>query len=272
MDTISKLRVHIAPLGFEVDRIVLPAQEMKADVLCLLVHSNRSEDLAKPFETEIKEKLAGIGIEIKSVYADRRNLFEILRVVKEVIKGDIGKNNDIYVNVSSGSKIQSIACMMACMMWNTMGNLTPYYAEPQEYASLMPSPAKRKKTTATASDASDGNSLSAQISYGIKDITALPKYHVQIPQQELVRALEIVRNSEGGRIKKREMAEKAEDMGIITINSREENKESARLMSLAKNIVDPLTNDWGFLRTEKIGRTRWVSLTEAGQNAAEFLL
>ena len=264
MTTIPKLRIHIAPLGFEVDRIVLPAIRLKADMVWLLVHSNRADDMAGHFEVEIRKRLKDSGIDVKSEYADRRSLFGMLSAVKGIIKGDVGANNDVYVNVSSGSKIQSIACMMACMMWNDAGNLTPYYAEPEEYASW---PEPRSGDTGGAP-----RGAPMQISSGIKSITDLPKYRIQIPRQELIGALAIVRDGKGGRIKKSDMAEKAEEAGIITVNSREENRESARLTSLAKNIVEPLTNDWGFLRTEKIGRTRWVSLTEEGKNAAEFLL
>ncbi len=264
METKSKLRVHIAPLGFEVDRIVLPAIRLRADAVWLLVHSNRSEDKAEPFEAEIRERLGKEGIEVRVEYADRKNLFGMLKAVRGIIaggaeggaKGDGGSGNDIYVNVSSGSKIQSIACMMACMMWNDTASLTPYYAEPEEYTSSAESSRREPE----------------QMSRGLKCITTLPKYRIQTPRQELVRALAIVSTAEGGRIRKGEMAERAEELGIITVNSREENRESARFASLAKNIVEPLTDDWNFLHVEKVGRTRWVSLTEEGRNAAEFLL
>lgn len=269
MKPISRLRVHIAPLGFEVDRIVLPAIKLKADMVCLLVHSNRSEDKAKVFEEEIRQRLKECGIQVRSEYADRTSLFGILRAVKEIIQGDTGINNDIYVNVSSGSKIQSIACMMACMMWNDADNLTPYYAEPETYTSPESAP---QIQGGDAKKPKGAGMKSVQMSSGLKDITELPKYRIQIPKRDLIKALEIVHQSEGGRIKKSDMAEKAEDAGIITVNSKEENRESAKLMSLAKNIVDPLTDDWKFLRTDKTGRTRWVSLTKEGQNAAEFLL
>lgn len=256
-ETRSKLRVHIAPLGFEVDRIVLPAIRLRADAVWLLVHSNRSEDKAEPFEAEIRERLGREGIEVRAEYADRKNLFGMLRAVRGIIAGGAeGGGNDIYVNVSSGSKIQSIACMMACMMWNDTASITPYYAEPEEYTSSAESPGRAPE----------------QMSRGLKSITTLPKYRIQTPRQELVRALAIVSGADGGRIRKGEMAERAEELGIITVNSREENRESARFASLAKNIVEPLTDEWNFLRVEKVGRTRWVSLTEEGRNAAEFLL
>ena len=47
MDTMSELlgtqRIHIAPVGFEVDRIVIPASKYKADKVYLLIHDNSSE-------------------------------------------------------------------------------------------------------------------------------------------------------------------------------------------------------------------------------------
>ena len=51
-----KKRIHIAPVGFEVDRIVKPAVEYKADKVYLLVHDNKKEDKATPYiENVIKE-------------------------------------------------------------------------------------------------------------------------------------------------------------------------------------------------------------------------
>ena len=40
MPEMIKLRVQIAPLGFEIDRIVMPAISMKADKVYLLRHDN----------------------------------------------------------------------------------------------------------------------------------------------------------------------------------------------------------------------------------------
>ena len=48
-----KLRIHIAPVGFEVDRIVIPAKKMRADKVWLIGHSNLSVDKARPFLEKI---------------------------------------------------------------------------------------------------------------------------------------------------------------------------------------------------------------------------
>ena len=50
-----KLRIHIAPVGFEIDRIVIPAKKMRADKVWLIAHSNLSEDKARPFLDKIKK-------------------------------------------------------------------------------------------------------------------------------------------------------------------------------------------------------------------------
>ena len=76
----------------------------------------------------------------------------------------------------------------------------------------------------------------------------------------------------GGRIQKKKMAEEAEKSKIITVNARKQNFTQARFASLDKNIVQPLVDTWGFVEVEKIGRNRWLRLTEDGNYASEFLL
>jgi len=82
---ITKLRVHIAPVGFEVDRIVLPAIEMKADKVWLLVHNNLKDDRAKIFETKIKKQFKKEKIIIKEIKTNRKDVFKILQSVKTII-------------------------------------------------------------------------------------------------------------------------------------------------------------------------------------------
>ena len=67
------------------------------------------------------------------------------------------------------------------------------------------------------------------------------------------------------------MAKLAEEQSIITINAKEDNHSMARFASLDKNIIQPLV-EWGFIKVNKVGRNRWVEITEEGNNAAEFLL
>ena len=242
---ITKLRIHIAPVGFEVDRIVLPAIEMKADKIWLLIHQDPNDDRAKKYEDSIKTEFKKAKIKIETIKSNRKDIFKILQTVKHIIQTE--GENDIYINVSSGSKIQAIACMMACMMFNENENLIPYYAEPASY------PIYDEK----------------QQSLGLKNIIELPQYQIQIPKTELIQALKIIKNK-NNKITKKEMAKLADEQKLINVNAKEENFEQVRFSSLDKNIIQPL-EQWGFIKIEKIGRIRWVHLTDDGKNAIEFL-
>ena len=239
------LRVHIAPVGFEIDRIVLPAKRLRADKVILLVHENASEEKATKFYQEISKKLVKLNIEIKLVYHDRAALFQIIKTVKMLIKEEAG--NIVFINLASGSKVQAVGCMMASMMFNDCKNVKPFYVEAKEYSGFSGKP----------------------ISSGIKKIEYIPTYEIQKPEERHIEALGIVVRC-GGRISKKEMARKAVEMKLITVNA--ENQSQAMFASLDKNIISHLEDRWGFIKVSKVGRTRWIEITEEGKHAAEFLI
>jgi hypothetical protein len=247
MTRIAKLRVHIAPIGYEIDRVVLPAKQEKADRVWLLLHENKSDDKAGPFVTKITKQLEKLGIEVKQEDHDRRDLFKIISAVKNIIEHEQG--NEIYVNLASGSKIQAIGTMMACMMFNDNENIHPFYVEAENYP---------------------GFDAKQPLSTGIKDIQDVPPYSIKIPEERLIQALQIIKEN-NGKLTKKEMARIVEENKIITINAQEKNHSMARFASLDKNIIQPLEEQWKFIKVEKIGRNRWINLTQEGKNAIEFL-
>ena len=247
MAKIAKLRVHIAPVGYEIDRIVLPAKQERADRVWLLLHENKSDDKAGPFVTKITKQLEKLNIEIKEEDHDRRDLFKIIRAVKNILIKE--KGNEIYVNLASGSKIQAIGTMMACMMFNDDDSIHPFYVEAASYP---------------------GFDEKQPLSTGIKDIVNVPPYSIKTPDQKLVDALKIIKDN-SGKLTKKEMAKLAEEQNIITINAKEKNHSMARFASLDKNIIQPL-EEWGFIVVNKVGRNRWIKITDDGINASEFLI
>jgi hypothetical protein len=248
MDRISKLRIHIAPVGYEIDRVVLPAKQEKADRVWLLLHENKNEDKSGPFTTKITNQLEKLGVEVKQEEHNRRDLFQIIRSIKNIIEKENG--NEIYVNLASGSKIQAIGTMMACMMFNDNKNIHPFYVEAKNYR---------------------GVDAKQPVSTGIKDILDVPPYSIKIPEEKLIQALKIITEN-NGRLTKKEMAQISEEENIITVNAQEKNHSMARFASLDKNIIQPLEEQWKFITVEKIGRNRWVTLTQEGKNAIEFLI
>ena len=259
MKSLSMPRVHIAPVGFEIDRIVEPAIEDKADLVYLILHSNISDDKAKKFADQIIKILKKNRIKSKTVYADRFDLFEIIRVIKEIIQDD--RDCEYLINVASGSKIHSIASMMACMIFDDRTNLKPYYAIPERYHSF---------------------EQSEQQTYGVKDVQKLPTYRIQTPKPVLIQALsiikELIEKSNKSYVTKKELVVALEEKKIITVGGETEkgsrlpkNYDKVKYTTLDKKIVKPLKDEWKYIDEEPVGRTRRIFFTDDGIAASKFL-
>jgi Domain of unknown function (DUF6293)/DUF6293 C-terminal winged helix domain len=252
LNALESLRVHIAPVGFEVDRIVMPAQKMRADRVWLLNHDKPEEDKGNPFIPQVEKKLKDSNIECKKAQANRTDLFDILRAFHQIILEE--KSNSILVNVSVGSKIQAIASMMACMMFKDIVTIKPYYVVPKKYSII---PQQRQETE------------------GMKEIIALPDYKIEIPSKKLVKCLELVNDYDGGKVSKKKLRDIAIQNKLIHERSREDNRgdeysEQAGFMALNKTLIEPLQS-WRFITVEKIGSHHVVSLTNEGRDALRFL-
>ena len=208
-------RVNISAVGFEIDRVVLPAIELKADKVWLITHNNKFDDKGFEFVNKIKERLTEVKIEVEEEDADRKDLFDTLRAFRSIVAKEQG--HEIIVNVSTGSKIQSIAFMMGCMMFKDFGRIKPYYAEPEEY------------TTKSH----------AQETIGLKDIVLLPDYKIEIPKQNLIKCMVLIDKQKNGKVTKKNLKDLALKENLIHVG--EKKTETAAYMAL-KNLIEPLQN------------------------------
>lgn len=85
---------------------------------------------AKSHLDDIKMRLRKERIDFEIMRLNRLNLYSTIKGVRTITSKE---ENTYYVNVSSGSKIQAVACTMACMMFNQKNNLIPYYIQPKKY-------------------------------------------------------------------------------------------------------------------------------------------
>lgn len=251
--------MHIAPVGFDLDRIVLPALEMKADRVWLITHNNPHEDEGSKFVKLIQARFKESKILTLQEQADRMDLFDILRALRIIILKE--KGNSILVNVSVGSKIQAIASMMACMMFKDIAMIKPYYAVPEKYTSSL-AEEERQETE------------------GLKDIIPMPEYKIEIPPQKLIKCLDIINQKPDGKIRKRELKDLAIESGLIHLDenratgrkrTKDEYTDQAAYMSLNKNLIEPLQKYWRFITEAKVGTHHIISLTEEGRHALHFL-
>ena len=213
-------------MGYEVDRVVLSAKKMRADRIYLIIHEEPDEDSPR-FLKACKTKLEKANIEVKVIKANRFRIFPIIKTVNDIIRKE--SKNHIYVNVTTGSKIQAIGCMMACMLCEDRDNIHPYYPRPKTYHRL---------------------ARGEQLAYGLEKIDEdLPTYQMMTPPKKIIETLGIINYY--GKITKSNLAEIAVRSGLITVNARDENQNQATFASLDKNLIRALQFEWKFIACRK---------------------
>ena len=129
-----RARIHIAPVGFEVERVTEPILEDRADRAYLVTRSG--DDAARPFVDEVARRLrsASRPVEVRIRRAEIWDVFaslaEIRAIFEEEHRSDRRESGvvPIRVNVSTGTKITAIAGTLACMLWKG----EPYYVQVSE--------------------------------------------------------------------------------------------------------------------------------------------
>ncbi|MBS7615467.1 hypothetical protein KEJ18_07060 [Candidatus Bathyarchaeota archaeon] len=229
------------------DRIVLPLIRLKADKIWLITEKNPEVDSAKPYLDKVKDELDKHKIQYVVEKCGIRDMFDILKTYRRIIEEE--HKHQIFINVSTGTKIEAIAGMMACMMFKKdQRHISPYYVEPEDY---------NVKPT-------QGQPLSV----GCKEIFPLPDYKIEKPDERLIHTLVII--SEKGKISKKELIQDCINENLISVKSDARNPEVAKYSALNKNLINPLLS-WRFIEVMGVGRRSRIKITEEGQNVLKFL-
>jgi len=162
-------RVHIVPLGYELDRIVRPVVDGNADEVILLEPDADREDVDRPsYHETARQRVRDEGIRTETVECDIFNLFSSLGTIAEISNRLCDHN--VYVNLASGSKVTAIGGMIACMVTGAI----PYYVRAEEYAGGEERP----------------------VASGAKPPETLPKYPIEEPNPERVAVLAYVERNQ----------------------------------------------------------------------------
>ncbi|MEA3515060.1 MAG: DUF6293 family protein, partial [Nanoarchaeota archaeon] len=178
---LEKLRIHIAQVGFEFERVVIPLIKSKADRVYLITQFKKEDSATEYIKLIIKELKKERITDIKMVHCDINDVYTVLTEIKKIIESE--KDNLIYINISSGKKISTIAGTMAAMMFKDHNiSITPYYVEPERYASKF--------------------SKVELMSHGVKAIHEMPTFKINMPKPSLVKVMKFIAKKEEGRRKK----------------------------------------------------------------------
>jgi CRISPR/Cas system-associated protein Csm6 len=213
---------------------------MQADRVYLVTYGENDE--ARKFLNQIRSELHQRYGHIKdeTIYLNLWDLYECLEKFREIIFKE--KQNHIYINVSTGTKITSIAGMLSCMLWGA----TPYYA-----------PVAYPKTQEVEPPPTEI----------VEDPEVLPVYGINKPRPESLLILHLLKKA-GGRMRKAQLINELERLGVIRLKDESILKlsKSAKHSQL-RVTLDPMEREWNYVKVESNGRRSEVMLTEQGETA-----
>lgn len=243
-------RIHVAPVGFEVERVTDPILAERADRAYLLTRAG--DDAADPFVKEVARRLARAPRPVE-VVVERTEIWDVfgaLSALRRIFDRE-GRSDrhaagvvPIRVNVSTGTKITAIAGTLACMLWRGEA----YYAQVSRAWYSGRTPRVRP------------------VNDVVSRVDPVSVYELRAPAPELVEVLEALERR-GGSLRKRELIR---ELGL----DRPAPGEAAgrgptpqAQHSRLRTRLAPLEGRWGFVATDRLGARGRVRLTDQGRLA-----
>ncbi len=227
-------RVHIMPVGYEKQRVLMCASRFKADKVVLIGHVEDDEEDEERLQ-EIRSQLEEEAIKVERADCDLFDLYDSLGIIAELITSF--EDDDVYVNVSTGSKITAIAGMIACMAIDA----TPYYAKAKSYSGKHPK--------------------------DLEFVQKLPRYPIDAPDQQQIEMLHVIQELEANEIKptKGNLIHVGQHLSMPFI-TESDSGEKGHYRLLDNEILEPMLEE-GYIEISQEGRNKVVSVTDDGKDA-----
>ena len=234
-------RVHIVAHGWEVARIVDPIYELKADKIVFILPPN--EAFIADFEHEMLENLEATDrLEMEFREANPFDLDSMLQAFTQAVKDH--EDDDVFINVSTGTQIAAIAGMMAAQT----SDATPFYVQP---------------VLGDLDDETLGTPDEPLFS-DAGDVAELPVFELRGPSPEQLQILGYLHGKDG--VTKKELIRYAEDEELPFIADTEAKSDEGRYRLLESHIITPLTKN-EYVSVKKAGRKKEVHLEDRGIDA-----
>ena len=230
-------RVHIMPMGYEFERVIAPAENLRADHVVLVGHK-KDEQASKgqKYWNKVTEALDDRQVSYTERRCDIFDLYDSMETIAEPLSHHA--EDDVYVNLSTGSKVTAVAGMIA----SVVSESTAYYVKAENYESDAPS--------------------------DIVDVVNLPTYPIDAPDHEQVNILRFIQTwvENEGPPTKGEIIHFSEQEDLSYIRQNVAGKGKYRLLDT--HIIEPL-KERGWIEVTKQGRNKILSLTDNGTAALQ---
>lgn len=243
-------KVHIAPMGYEIDRIEQAVKNIGADRVYLIKDPDESED-GKLYLNELTGRLNKLipTEELKILECPIWDFQKNMSMLCELVRREKSAGNFVYINLSSGSKLSAVAGTLAALMYGA----TPYYVRAEHYNIKHP-------------ETKNGDIKG--VTSGIKEILQIPIYNIEPPADELIRALSILWEK-GGRIKQKDYIFALEEKGLlkdVTSGTGRRKEVTKKGYARAKRqYFEKLEyNEW--IAKKGKGRSSFIEITKEGES------
>lgn len=226
----------MAPQGYEEERIYKPAIENKADKVILLV--TEEDDQSVECRDKVVSELESEGVEVEQIECDIFDPNESMKTISEVIYEH--PEDDVKVNIATGSKITAISGMLACML----AGATPYYVKAKDYGD-------------------------EPVSQGVEDVIQLPAYPIEPPEEMFVRVLDYLDENEDEKVNIKNLIEFVHEEELDVVEGVERSNEMNIYDLVNDKIIEPLKSN-GYIRVRPIGGSKNLSLTSKGRQTLKF--
>lgn len=228
-------RVHVAPQGYETERIYVPIVENEADQAVLLTHTESTQKGDECLET-VTAKLEDADISYDCRKCDLFDMYATLWAFAKTI--DRYDRDDVFVNLSTGSKITAISGMIACMGTNAY----PYYVKANEYTG-------------------------ETISKGVKDTVQLSAFPIGLPDRQYLEVLEYL--DENGPVAKKDVVEFTQDQEFPLLSSYNRQDFRHLYKPVNREILDPL-EERGYIDIQRRGQSKQIKITNEGKETLKI--
>ncbi|SIS19714.1 HFX_2341 family transcriptional regulator domain-containing protein [Natronorubrum thiooxidans] len=238
MNLDSPQRIHIAPQGYEEQRIYKPAIENRADKVVLLV--TEGDEQSNKCQKNVEEELRDASIEVEKKNCDIFDQDESIQTISELIYSY--SDDDVKVNISTGSKITAISGMLACMLTGA----TPYYVKAEDYGD-------------------------EPVSKGVEDVISLPAYPIDPPQKSFVKVLSFLKEREDSdeKVKISDLNNFVQEEELDPVEGIERKDDRNIYDIVNRDIIDPLVEK-EYIRKQPYAGSKYLTLTPKGKRTLDF--
>lgn len=248
--------MHIAPLGWEFDRIVLPIRHMHAHRAYLLCRPE-SDPQRTHFLSKVRSALDELGVEV--IHRDVDSNLDTEGMVREmsaIIQYEQGEGSSVHINISGAGKVAAVSAQLAASAHLSLETGSLYYPVPDRYTK----PGNDRQR----------HGLAAGLDGEPKEV---PFFRLAIPQRDCRFVLQQLAQAPRGDMRYSEAIEQLKRAGFQGYSleprpggdrGRQRNRAN---VALYKKVIEKLRSS-KYVEVEAQGRERIIHLTAAGRYMA----